>query len=383
MSTPEARLRAGLERLVGEGVLTPEQADAVLREASLEPVSPGAGAPAAGPPTAGAYAAGTHVAGVPTTAGTAAERRPAWTAVLAEVGGYVGAAFVAAAVAVFTGPHWNQLSTAARIAVLGVPAVLMAAAGVLIAASTPGGWPVHDRPGIGARRRLIAVLWLSTGALLAGVTAVVTNDRTDTSGTRQGTLIVSTALVIWVAGYLACRTPLLHLAVGVAAAFLPFVLWEWLAARKESALAGVTLLVIAVAWAVLSLRRILDERELGLAVAGALGFIGAEALTQSSNDGARLAGYIALGGVAVIGLLGYVATRLTVVLIVGVVALATVVPQAVIDYTDGALGAAGALLVTGLSIVGASVLGLRLHREAADHPPNHPPNHPADHPAAP
>jgi hypothetical protein len=60
---------------------------------------------------------------------------------------------------------------------------------------------------------------------------------------------------------------------------------------------------------------------------------------------------------------------MTVVLVVGVVALATVVPQAVIDYTDGALGAAGALLLSGLSIVGASVLGLRLHREAAGPPP--------------
>jgi len=49
--------------------------------------------------------------------------------------------------------------------------------------------------------------------------------------------------------------------------------------------------------------------------------------------------------------------------VVGVVALATVVPQAVIDYTGGALGAAGALLVVGLSIVGASVIGLRLRHE--------------------
>ena len=54
------------------------------------------------------------------------------------------------------------------------------------------------------------------------------------------------------------------------------------------------------------------------------------------------------------------------VLAVGVVALATVVPQAVIHYTDGALGAAGSLLVVGLSIVGASAAGLRLRKEVAE-----------------
>jgi hypothetical protein len=54
-----------------------------------------------------------------------------------------------------------------------------------------------------------------------------------------------------------------------------------------------------------------------------------------------------------------------------VFALATVVPQAVIDYTDGALGAAGALMLIGLSIVGASLVGVRLrstsrHRDRPD-----------------
>jgi hypothetical protein len=335
MSTPEARLRAGLDRLVGEGVLSRGQADAVLREASVE-----------------------------------SEPRHGWTTVLAEVGGYIGAAFVVAAVAVFTGPHWDDLGTGTRLAILAVPAAAMIVAGIVIASSTPGGWPVHERAGIGARRRLIAALWLAAGGLLAGVTGVLTTDPLGASGTRQGALVTATALVVWVVGYVACRTPLLHLAVGGAAVLLPYLLWDWLAEDGDTALAGVTLLVLAVLWTVLSLRGVLDEQMLGLAVAGALGFIGAETLTQSGGPGTVAAGYLALTAVALAGLLGYAATRLTVVLVVGVVALATVVPQAVIDYTDGALGAAGALLVSGLSIVGASVLGLRLHRDAAGPPPS-------------
>jgi hypothetical protein len=335
MSTPEARLRAGLDRLVGEGALSRDQADAVLREASVEP-----------------------------------EQRHGWTTVLAEVGGYVGAAFVVAAVAVFTGPHWDDLATGTRLAILAVPAAAMIVAGVVIASSTPGGWPVHERAGIGARRRLIGALWLSAGGLLAGVTGVLSSEPQAVSGNnRQGALVTATALVVWVVGYVACRTPLLHLAIGAAATLLPYLLWDWLAENNDTALAGVTLLVLAVLWAALSLRGVLDEQMLGLAVAGTLGFIGAETLTQTGGPGTVAAGYLALAALALAGLLGYAASRMTVVLVVGVVALATVVPQAVIDYTDGALGAAGALLLSGLSIVGASVLGLRLHRDAAGPPP--------------
>ena len=58
---------------------------------------------------------------------------------------------------------------------------------------------------------------------------------------------------------------------------------------------------------------------------------------------------------------GFVLVRVVTLLVVGVATLAIAVPRGVIDATDGALGASGALLVVGLSIVGASVLGLRLH----------------------
>ena len=112
-----------------------------------------------------------------------------------------------------------------------------------------------------------------------------------------------------------------------------------------------------------AIKGILDERHLGLVSAGALFFVGAEMLTTDAateRSWANVAGYILLSLLAAAGLVGYVRTRYVGVLAVGVIALATVVPQAVIDYTDGALGAAGALLLIGLSIVGASLVGVRL-----------------------
>ena len=120
----------------------------------------------------------------------------------------------------------------------------------------------------------------------------------------------------------------------------------------------------ALVWLGLTLAGVLAEAALGLTVAGVAAFVGGEAVAL--GDRAEWAGFVVLAVVAVAGLAGYVRTRHVGVLVVGVVALATVVPQAVVHYTDGELGAAGALLVTGLSILGASVLGLRLRSASTD-----------------
>jgi len=61
-------------------------------------------------------------------------------------------------------------------------------------------------------------------------------------------------------------------------------------------------------------------------------------------------------------LIGYLVTGQLSALGVGAASLAVVVPQVVIDYTEGSLGAAGGLLLSGLSMVAASVLAARLRR---------------------
>ncbi|MCP6726386.1 hypothetical protein NL526_30475, partial [Klebsiella pneumoniae] len=53
-------------------------------------------------------------------------------------------------------------------------------------------------------------------------------------------------------------------------------------------------------------------------------------------------GYLVVSLVAVAGLAGYLRTRRVPVLVVGVVALATVVPEAVAHYAGGSLQAGGA-----------------------------------------
>jgi hypothetical protein len=93
-----------------------------------------------------------------------------------------------------------------------------------------------------------------------------------------------------------------------------------------------------------------------------MSFIGAETVVAADNESL---GYLLLGLLAAAGLIEYLRTRELSALGVGAVALAVVVPQAVIDYTEGSFGAAGGLLVSGLSIVAVSVLASRLRRKAS------------------
>jgi hypothetical protein len=333
--SPEARsLQAALARLVADGTLTADQAHAVLVEAlPSRPTEPG---------------------------------RPSWTALLSEIGGYVGGAFVVAAVAVFTGPNWDRISLGGRVAVFAVPALLLVVAAFLLARSTPGGWTFAEVSGTTARRRLVAVLLLVAAGLGGGVAAVL-NDVVD-----DGLVFFGTALVLTAAGYVVCRGFVLHAAMALAAAMTSSSLvmeiidtsseasWE-----TEQMWVGLVLLMVAVLWAALSLAGVLAEQALGLLAAGVIGFVAGEILANGA-EGQEWMGYLVLAVLAAAGLLGYIRLHYVGLLAVGVVALATVVPQAVIDYTEGALGAAGALLVTGLSIVGASAAGLRLRKEVTE-----------------
>ena len=125
MSTP---LEQALGRLVADGTLTGDQATAVTREVE----------------TLATQSLGTR----PAAAQPVRDRsRPAWTALVAEIGGYVGGAFVLAAALVLLGPNWWRLGQGERLAVMAVPAFVLLAAAAAVLATTPGGWPVRHRRG--------------------------------------------------------------------------------------------------------------------------------------------------------------------------------------------------------------------------------------------
>jgi hypothetical protein len=229
-----------------------------------------------------------------------------------------------------------------------------------VARTTPGGWAVRERRGTAPRRRLVSALVAVTAVLSAGAVGVALSalDRPDQSFRGTATAAGGTALVILALAYLRCRTSLLHVAGATAAGFTALAAGKLV--ENGNLLAGLACFGVGAVWAALTLSRVLDELSLGVGAAGVLMFIGAEELAFGDQTGP---GLLLLGLLALAGLGGYVGTRMVATLVVGVAALATVVPQAVLHYSHGALGSGAALLVIGLSIVGASVLGLRLRRD--------------------
>jgi hypothetical protein len=350
----EPVLAAALERLIQNGTLTREQANAVRTDFHAD---------------------------LGTSLQSAAADRPreqqnnSWTPVLAEVGGYVGAAFVFAAAVALVGPGWDNFTQAVRVALLAGPAVLLLIAAVAVAVSLPGGWSFRrptagpqagddqgveghgaaEHPASAATRRLIGALVLAAGALLAGATAVITHD------TGFDRWVPLAALIVWWVGYLLCRGVPLHL--GTAAALTCTVLTVFDPDfHNRFPLSGLLLVFAAAGWALLAKLRLVEEQALAIAVAGVMAFVGGEIVATSDYEGL---GYLLLGLLSVLGLVGYIRTRELSALGVGAGTLAVVVPQVVIDYTEGSLGAAGGLLVSGLSVVAVSVLAARLRHSGS------------------
>jgi hypothetical protein len=209
---------------------------------------------------------------------------------------------------------------------------------------------------------VVAVLLTVGAALGAGAVAMAVGpDAADRA-------MFTTAAALLLGAYAFCRNALIHLTALFCCAFAVVSWTAWWAhqvsgTENASVAVGIALAVLGAAWMVASITGFLDERQVGVLAASAVLFAAAETLAVGGVSAiATAAGYLLLTLLAIGGFVGYVRFRFVGLLVVGVVALATVVPQAVIDYTNGAIGAGGGLMLIGLSIIGASVLGFRLRR---------------------
>ena len=77
-------------------------------------------------------------------------------------------------------------------------------------------------------------------------------------------------------------------------------------------------------------------------------------------------GYVATAVVGAAAFWMYVVTRAWPYLATGVIAVTLAVPEALSDWFEGALGAAGVLLATGVTLLVAALAGLRLRQEVAE-----------------
>lgn len=298
---------AALQRLVAGGELTGAQADAVRRE----------------------------FAG-------AAEPGRAW---VIEVIGYLGGGLMIAGAALLLANRWEELGTRVQSGLLAGIAVVFVLAAMLIAEGRP-------RQASGARRRAAAVL-LSLTAIPAGFAAGIAAPEPD-----QATWGFLTALVV----SLACLAVLAHglgiVVAGVATgSAVSTTMYEVFDANELTT--GLVMLAAGALWTAVALYL---KRPLALAIGFILAVSGAQYPVVSDD---RVWAYSLTFAIAVACLALYGWQRSPIMLAGGVIAVTLAVPEAIYDFTDGALGGAAIVLIAGLVLVAASIVAARIHRNRA------------------
>jgi MFS family permease len=281
--------------------------------------------------------------------------------VLAEVAGYVGAAFVVAAVAVFVAPRWLDLSLGTRVGLLVGAAAVLVAAGLALGI-TGGGLRSLRTAGGALRRRLVSVAL--TGASVAGAAAVTVllTDWADSGAPSRDVWIgiggFATLAVLAAIGYVVAPTLLGQAAVAVGATLSSVSVWETVDAATSAHVAA-TVMLLGVGWLVLAEARVWREQLPARLIGAALVVGGAQVLLAEYASWA----YVLTAAAGVAGFVLYAVRHAWPYLAMGVVAVTLAVPEALLDWTTGSLGTAAALLAAGVTLLIASLVGLRLRRQ--------------------
>jgi hypothetical protein len=328
LAAPDPAIAAVLRELVAEGTLTEPQAVRVA--ARLVPTRASTPSPAAAVP--GASRGGR----------------------LAEIAGYAGGALLLGAGALFLTSGWNDLSETARVVVLvGMTALLIVAGGLV--AVTPGhGVRELGRQHDSARRRLVSVLWTFAAGSAAGAAGLSAADWELVAASTTGLLVAA-------ASYMLVPSAVGQLGMWVASIGLTTGMIAEIGDEPGTTPYALALVLLGIAWAALGTSGLVRDREVAVATGSALALFGAQ-LPVFGGDQQGLACALTTA-VAVACYAGYLSTRSWSVLAAGVLATALVVPEALHDWTDGSVSAAGSLLVAGFTLLAASAAGLRLRRE--------------------
>jgi hypothetical protein len=282
---------------------------------------------------------------------------------LPELLGYLGGALVISAAALFFALQWGDLTTRQQVLLLAAGAVALAVvAGVLVAAG--GGFAAMRTQSQAARRRLAGVLFTGSAALAAAAVGAQLASATGEDTSTHVLVACLTMLVLAVAGYVAAPTVVGMLAAAVAAfATVGLVLDEF--GDVQPAAYGALVAALGVAWVVLAETGVWHEVTSSRVVGCILVVAGAQIPVFDFEGGSPWIAYLMLAAVAVSGFWLYVARNAWPYLAAGVVSVTLVVPEALADWTDGSLGAAGGMLVAGVTLLVASLVGMRLRRGLA------------------
>ena len=280
----------------------------------------------------------------------------------AELAGYLGGALVVAAGGIFFATEWGNLSESARVGMLAGITLLLALSGALLVL-TGGGLAVLRTDRGAVRRRLAGLLFTGTAAAAAG--AVGLKVARSLSPENSADLLAGflTMALVSVGGYLVAPTVVGQLGTAVGA----FMSVPWaldVIADIEPIAFGLIILVLGVGWLVIAERGVWREVASGRVIGCVLALVGAQIPVFHSQQ--AWAGYLATAVVAGAAFTAYVVRPSWPYLAAGVIGVTLSVPEALLDWTDGSLGAAGGLLVAGATLLGASLLGLLLRQEAVE-----------------
>lgn len=281
---------------------------------------------------------------------------------LVEVVAYFGGALVLAAGTLFLAQEWDVLGFRGQVIMLAVVMAILATAGVVTARMPSAVGPrdaVDD-----SRRRLAGTLFTGAAVTVAFLAGLVFERQLGPDLDE----VYWPAVAAGVAGLVVCAIGyrLAPTALGVLAmlAFLATSVLTFTSAVTDFWNVGLALFLVGVLWLALAelgvFREGLTARGSGVATA----LLGAQ-LPVIENSHAWL-GYLLTLVVVVGGTALYLRATSWPYLAAVVVGVTLVVPEIVSDWTDGSLGAIGAVLVTGVTLLAASFAGYRLREGAAD-----------------
>jgi hypothetical protein len=279
---------------------------------------------------------------------------------VAEVVGYVGAAFMVAAVGVFLAPRWDDMPLGLRVGLLVGAAALLAAAGAVLIVTGGGLASLRTSAGL-QRRRLASVLF--TGCSVAAAAAVLVlvldwvGEEEATKGSYAGLAGSVTLLTLAAIGYLVAPSLLGQLAVLLGALFAISLAWETFDTDTPVRMC-LSYMALGLLWLICAELRGWRETLPAELIGSALLLAGAQALMP---ENAALS-YTVTFVVGLAGFALYVSQRAWPYLALGVLAVTLAVPEALLDWTEGSLGTAVSLLGAGVALLLASLVGMRLHR---------------------
>ncbi|MGY1945664.1 DUF2157 domain-containing protein [Nocardia asiatica] len=308
----EDRARTAIGRLVADGVLTRDQADAVLAALAAERAS--------------AVARGR---------------------VLAEIAAYVGAGLLFGGIVLVAASSWEDLGRPVRVGLLAVVAAGLLLGGVLLTGISAGRASAHS-----ARARLAAALFALGSVALAGSVGTALED----GGSDAAWVFACTAgAVIAVLGYLALPSVVGML---VCACFVPAAVAGLLTEviGLDDIWGGVAVLLLGGAWFALTRLGAASDLRVGYLIA----IVTSVAAAQSLDVDGRSWAYGITALVALICFALYATQRSAVLVVGGGVAIAVAAGEAVSDWTGDSLGAAA--VVVAIGAITLALGGYRLAR---------------------